>query len=85
MWTCTPQPLPGDRGRRYVPHRDAVALTYADALDGWERDPAFRTWFTHQLADAPLDGYRWETPAVTAARAAAPATAAASRRGTDGG
>ncbi len=72
MWTCDPQPLHGARGWRYAPHRDAAALTYSDALDGWENDPAFRSWFTQQLADAPLAGYRWEVPPVTAATVGRP-------------
>ena len=67
MWTFTPEPLPNGVGLRYTSLRDGTPLTYAQVLDGWADDPAFGAAFTAALADAPLAGYRWETPPITAA------------------
>jgi hypothetical protein len=66
VWTCTPQPLYGGRGLRYVPYRGNASITWADALDGWERDANWRFAFLRWLIDAPYAGFKWETPPVTA-------------------
>jgi hypothetical protein len=45
--------------------RNAEPLSYANALDLWQRDESFRSFFISLLAEVPFAAYRWETPPVT--------------------
>ncbi len=40
-------------------------VAYADALENWKGDYAFREFFIGVLAESPFDAYLWETPPVT--------------------
>ena len=63
-----------NRGRayRYTLARDAEPLRYAEVLDRWQHDAAFRSFFLSLLRDVPFSAYRWETPPVTARTASRP-------------
>lgn len=41
------------------------AITWAETLQLWQDDEAFRDCFVAILADSPFAAYRWETPPVT--------------------
>ncbi len=60
----------GSGVHRYAVERDGEPLTYADALDCWEHDDAFRRFFVAILSDARFPAYRWETPPITSATVA---------------
>ncbi|MFZ9740017.1 MAG: DUF6940 family protein [Prochlorotrichaceae cyanobacterium] len=64
--------LESDRITRYVLTRDGSVLTYAQVLDLWQEDSAFRAYYTHLLAESPYAGYRWETPALSHSTATQP-------------
>jgi len=53
--------LENDLGIRYT----FGQLPYAKMLDTWMNCANFRASFSQILADAPFEGFRWETPAVT--------------------
>jgi hypothetical protein len=65
-WTSEVQsPRPGVC--RYRLLQDDAPVPYADVLDAWEGDAAFRAFFLDLLVQAPFAAYCWETPPVTAA------------------
>ncbi|MHC4217594.1 MAG: DUF6940 family protein [Planctomycetota bacterium] len=53
------------RTRRVVILRDNRPLPYADVLDFWKGNEAFRVYFIDLLADVPFRAYTWETPPIT--------------------
>src|SRR3954469_6708960 len=65
MWDANVETLPARSARRYVLRCDGSPLGYGDALRHWQDDPAFRSFFTALLADAPYSAFRWETPPLT--------------------
>lgn len=71
MWTGHRKELT-DGTLHFAVERDAEPVSFADVLQGWQTDPAFREWFNALLSDAPFSAFRWETPAVTSATAARP-------------
>jgi len=44
---------------------DGKPCSYAETIEGWRFDSAFRAFFTGVLADAPYCAYLWETPPIT--------------------
>jgi len=72
MWTSRSEKLPDDRGLRYVIEMDSSPVSYAEVLHLWQSDAHFRSMFLALLASVPYSGFRWETPAVTAATAGQP-------------
>lgn len=54
------EPLDDSVHRYRVPE-----LTFADAVDRWRDDAAFRKMFNQVLADSPFSAFFWETPPVT--------------------
>lgn len=40
-------------------------LCYVDALDLWQHDESFRSFFISLLTEIPFSAYRWESPPVT--------------------
>ena len=64
MWRAQHQ-LSGDgRTDRVSLARDDRPASFADVVQGWRDDLAFRTFFNTLLADCPFAAFRWETPAV---------------------
>ncbi len=64
-WHARTEPLHQDGGRKVMIERAGVPVSRADVMECWQRDPGFRAFFMHLLAEAPLDAFRWETPPVT--------------------
>jgi hypothetical protein len=52
---------------RYAMTGDGNPVSFADALQAWQDDDAFRSRFCELLAESPFAAYRWETPPVTGA------------------
>ena len=65
MWEAERQSLRHGLGERCALRKDGAAVSYRDVLLHWQGDEGFRTFFCSLLADAPLAGFRWETPPVT--------------------
>ncbi|MEM6868923.1 MAG: hypothetical protein AAF528_11140 [Cyanobacteria bacterium P01_C01_bin.121] len=65
MFDATVETIEGGRVMRYVIAANNAPLTYAQVLDLWQQDDAFRTYFISLLSESPFAGYRWETPAIT--------------------
>jgi hypothetical protein len=61
----TRQERVSDRVQIYVLMRNGQELSFADVIELWQSDEAFRTHFLMLLCESPFDAYRWETPAVT--------------------
>jgi hypothetical protein len=70
MWTTRCADCPG--GVRVALDRGLAAAPYIDVIDGWCRDPEFRSWFSSVLAGASFQAFRWETPAVDVTTATRP-------------
>lgn len=71
-WNVENEPLNQGRVLHTRVYRDGKAATYAEAIDGWQRDAGFRDVFVDVLASAPFPAYFWETPPVTRDTAARP-------------
>src|SRR5262249_3272060 len=72
MWVFQPNQLPGGHGLRCNAERDSHVATFAEVLQAWQDDAAFRSLFNAQLAAAAYAAFRWETPPVTDATARRP-------------
>jgi len=67
MFSVTKHSEMGGRGERYALLRAVKPLPYDEALNLWEHDEAFRSFFTGILSSTPFKAYRWETPPVSRA------------------
>ncbi|CAN5206052.1 hypothetical protein BH24PSE2_BH24PSE2_01750 [soil metagenome] len=65
MWESETQVSSEERVHRVSLRRDGENAAYAEVIEGWQCDAAFRAFFIGLLADAPFAAYFWETPAVT--------------------
>lgn len=65
MFESTLELLRGGRVHKFSVASDGKPLRYSDALDLWQGDDAFRSFFIAILSDAPFSAYRWETPPIT--------------------
>jgi hypothetical protein len=72
MWTARTEQLAEGPGVRVTIHSGSSALSYAEVLQLWQRDAAFRSELLTLLADMPYAAFRWETPPLTAATANRP-------------
>ena len=53
------------RMTRYRILYDDSVMSYADVIEGWCSDRAFRREFNSVLVESPYAGFRWETPPLT--------------------
>jgi len=53
-------------------HHAGKPTSYAQVIEAWRTDSAFRHFYNAILANSPFSAYRWETPPVTSATAARP-------------
>ena len=53
------------RIQKYCVIKNTAPISYAGALDLWQHNESFRSFFNSLLADAPFSAYRWETPPVS--------------------
>ena len=73
MFRAVQEPLPGRAGVRVTVNRDTgESLSCAEVFNAWRSDEAFRAFYTGVLARAPLEAYRWETPAIAGQTLARP-------------
>jgi hypothetical protein len=64
MFDSTLEVLNHGRVRRHSIWRNGEPLLYTEALNLWQGDEAFRSFFLSLLSDVPFVAYRWETPAI---------------------
>ncbi|MEZ4590776.1 MAG: hypothetical protein R3D55_06495 [Chloroflexota bacterium] len=57
--------LQNGRIQKYQLLDEERPFTTHQALQNWQTNAAFRTFFIKLLADAPFDAYFWETPPLT--------------------
>ncbi len=65
MFNATVIILEDGRVHKYVLTRNGTPIPYADALDRWQNEESFRTFFISLLTDSPFTAFRWETPPIT--------------------
>src|SRR4051794_12314646 len=65
MWSSHSEELQGGRVLKFSIHQAGASIPYAEILEHWINDPAFRSFFVSLLANVPLPAFRWETPAIT--------------------
>lgn len=63
-WNAATEDLPGERGRRYFVRSQRKSISNGQAIDSLRHDVGFAAWLNAQLADAPYEAFRWETPPV---------------------
>ena len=66
MWDAEIETMEDGRLCRAAVLRDGKPLSYAEAIERWQDDDAFRAFLTALLADAPFAAVLWETPPITA-------------------
>jgi hypothetical protein len=72
MWTTQSEELPHAIGERFTIEQDGRPATFADVIQGWQDNAAFRSYFNDLLVEAPFTAFRWESPPVTIATATRP-------------
>jgi hypothetical protein len=72
MWGSRKEELTDGRGLRFSVDLRSKSATFADVVEGWRTDAAFRSLFDALLADEPFTAFRWETPPVTTATVTRP-------------
>ena len=65
MWESRIESFNEQRAQKLSIHVDGDPISYAETIELWQDDRAFRSFFTEQLCQAPFEAYRWETPPVT--------------------
>lgn len=66
MWEMKLSALNG-RTLRGVVNDESRSLSFREVIDLWSESVAFRSHFTELLKGSPLEGFFWETPAVSSA------------------
>ena len=65
IWGSETEVLDGGRVRKVTLFGEGAVLSYAEVVENWRRDAAFKTFFSNLLAAAPYPAFFWETPPVT--------------------
>lgn len=65
MFDSKVEKIEENRVLRYQISQDGRLLTYENVIDYWQTDPVFSQYLSSLLADAPFEGFRWETPPIT--------------------
>lgn len=68
LWDTRIGELEGGRVHRVRVLRHGEPVSFAEVVEGWRLDGAFRAFFNRTLAEAPYHAYLWETPPVTTHR-----------------
>lgn len=66
-WKVLRTQLAATSSLKYTVQRNATAASFAEVIDAWQNDAAFRGSFNQWLAEVPFAAFRWETPAVNTA------------------
>jgi hypothetical protein len=69
MWQSHSEDIDGDSGQKVKISANGRILTFSEVVDLFRFADGFRSFFNSLLVDAPLEAYRWETPAVSTANA----------------
>ncbi len=54
-----------DQVHKYNIARNGERISYAGALNLWQEDERFRSFFVSLLSESPFPAFRWETPPIT--------------------
>jgi hypothetical protein len=65
MWDAQIDTMDGGRVRQVRILSGDKMVSYAEIVERWRSDGAFRAFFIGILADAPYGAYLWETPTIT--------------------
>ena len=65
MWHADIQDIEKGKGQKFSIREKQRVLTFAEVIDKWQNDTAFRTFFIALLAEAPFRAFFWETPPIT--------------------
>jgi hypothetical protein len=65
MWSPRIEKLHKGNVLKVAIDRESSPISYWEALQNWQGNEAFRSFFTPLLAEAPFPSFRWETPPVT--------------------
>lgn len=65
MWTPHLEKLAAGRILKVVVKANDSPLTFSEALQQWQTNAEFRTFFNNVLANCPFSAFRWETPPLT--------------------
>jgi len=65
LWDEQIETIDDGRVRRVRVLCHGKPASYAETIEGWQFDSAFRAFFIGVLADAPYRAYLWETPPIT--------------------
>jgi|HubBroStandDraft_2_1064218.scaffolds.fasta_scaffold266240_1 hypothetical protein len=72
MWSTHTETLNVGRGVKISIDRNGREVSFAEAVQLWQDDPDFRTFFSATLAEAPFFAFRWETPPIAMQSATQP-------------
>jgi hypothetical protein len=64
MWIARSERLLDSHGFRFALERNDGPATFAEVVEAWQKDAAFRSQFNNLLANVPYTAFRWETPSV---------------------
>lgn len=65
MWNADIQDIEKGKGQKFFIREAQRILSFAEVIDQWQKDTAFRTFFMALLAEAPFRAFFWETPPIT--------------------
>ena len=65
MWKSKRKLIENGRIHKISIFRDDKQVTYLEAIELWQQDESFRTFFISLLADTPMAAYFWETPPIS--------------------
>jgi hypothetical protein len=65
MWTYTIETLKSNSIQKISIFFNNDQITYSDAIELWQKDETFRSFFNTLLAKSLFKAYFWETPPIT--------------------
>lgn len=65
MWKSKCKLIENGRIHKISIFRDDKQITYLEAIELWQQDKSFRTFFISLLADTSMAAYFWETPPIS--------------------
>lgn len=68
IWSLQSQPLETGEGVRWRLDQNGTAASFGAVLAAWREDGSFRERWSQWLAEHDATAFRWELPALTAAR-----------------
>ena len=65
MWKSKRKLIENDRIHKISIFKGDKQVTYLEAIELWQQNESFRTFFISLLADTPMAAYFWETPPIS--------------------